>query len=339
VSGFVQGHSYTISFYAAGRPLNAGCPGNNNCTELNFSVFVGQTDILDVVNPPTNAFQQYTTKPFTASGDATIMFAGTAPATRDSTSFITLVSIQDLGGGGGAPAPSFRSSSVVNGASFASGGMVPGEIATVFGTNLTNNTGINLTSGLPLVTSFLNASVLVDGKAAPLFAVDNVGGQQQINFQVPWEVNGEKTAKVAVSFGDNTSSTVSVPVLEAQPGIINYAASGETFGVILHADYQLADVNHPVTPGEVVLIYCTGLGLVNSPPADGAPANGQTTVVQPLVTIDGMNAPVSFSGLAADFVGLYQVNVQVPAGLTSGDHAVVMTSSGVSSDPVLVPVQ
>jgi uncharacterized protein (TIGR03437 family) len=93
----------------------------------------------------------------------------------------------------------------------------------------------------------LNASVLVDGNPAPLFAVDNVGGQQQINFQVPWEVRTETTANVAVSFGDNTSSTVSVPVLAAQPGIINYSAQGGTFGVILYADYQLADVNHPVT--------------------------------------------------------------------------------------------
>jgi uncharacterized protein (TIGR03437 family) len=339
VSGFAAGHNYTISFYAAGRAVNAGCTSNDPCTELNFSVFVNRTDVLDVVNPPTNSFQQYTTDPFTASGDVTITFAATSLPSIDSTSFITLVTLQDLGGGGAAPAPSFHASGVVNGASFASGGIVPGEIATVFGTNLTNNIGINLTSGLPLVTNFLNASVLVDGKPAPLFAVDNVGGQQQINFQVPWEVSGEKTANVAVSLGDNTSPTVSVPVLEAQPGIISYAAPGGTFGVILHADYQLADVNHPVNPGEVVLIYCTGLGEVNSPPGDGAASNGQTTVVQPSVTIGGTNAPVQFSGLAADFVGLYQVNVQVPSGLASGNRTVVMISSGVSSSPVLLPVQ
>jgi uncharacterized protein (TIGR03437 family) len=179
----------------------------------------------------------------------------------------------------------------------------------------------------------------VDGNPAPLFAVDNVGGQQQINFQVPWEVSTETTANVAVSFGDNTSSTVSVPVLAAQPGIINYSAQGGTFGVILHADYQLADVNHPVTAGEIVLIYCTGLGVVTSPPDDGAPANGQTTVVLPSVTISGMNAPVSFSGLAPNFVGLNQVNVQLPSGLNPGNHTEVMTSSGVSSSPVLLPVQ
>jgi hypothetical protein len=100
VSGFVAGQNYTITFYAAGRPAGAGC--FDNCTELNFSVLVGQTDVLDVVNPPTNAFQQYTTKPFTASGDVTITFEATNPTSTDETSFITLVSIQ---GGSGPPPP------------------------------------------------------------------------------------------------------------------------------------------------------------------------------------------------------------------------------------------
>ena len=95
---------------------------------------------------------------------------------------------------------------VVNGASFAGGGIVPGEIATLFGSNLTSSTGINLTSGLPLLTNFLNVSVIVNGTAAPLFAVDNVNGQQQINFQVPWEVANGPNANIAVTNNGATSS-------------------------------------------------------------------------------------------------------------------------------------
>src|ERR1017187_3549304 len=48
-------------------------------------------------------------------------------------------------------------SAVVNGASFVGGGVVAGEIATLFGSNLTSSTGINLTSGLPLPETFLTA--------------------------------------------------------------------------------------------------------------------------------------------------------------------------------------
>lgn len=95
VTGFQAGHSYNITFYAAGRPFNGGC--NYGCTELDFSVLVGTTDVLDVKNPPTSAFQQYTTNPFTANGSATISFTGTAPNNSDQTSFIDLVAIHDLG--------------------------------------------------------------------------------------------------------------------------------------------------------------------------------------------------------------------------------------------------
>jgi len=175
---------------------------------------------------------------------------------------------------------------VVNGASFASGGVAPGEIATIFGANLTSGSGINLTSGLPLPTKFLNVQVTVNGTPAPLFAIDNVNGQQQINFQVPWEVAGKSNASIAVVNNGSSSPAVAVPVLAAQPGIISYAAAGGNFGVILHANFQLADAAHPAAAGEIVLIYCTGLGAVASTPADGAAANGQSTKVPASVTID-----------------------------------------------------
>jgi uncharacterized protein (TIGR03437 family) len=228
---------------------------------------------------------------------------------------------------------------VVNGASFASGGIAPGEIATIFGANLTSSGGINLTSGLPLPTKFLDTSVLVNGSPAPLFAIDNVNGQEQINFQVPWEVAAKPNATISVVNNGVSSPGVAVPVLAAQPGIISYAAAGGNFGVILHANFQLADAAHPATAGEVVLIYCTGLGAVSSTPADGAPASGQTTKVAPTVTIGGQKGAVSFSGLAPGFVGLNQVNVQVPSGTKSGNQMVVITVGGASSNAVLLPVK
>jgi uncharacterized protein (TIGR03437 family) len=228
---------------------------------------------------------------------------------------------------------------VVNGASFAGGGIVPGEIATLFGNNLTSNTGINLTSGLPLVTKFLNVSVMVNGKAAPLFAVDNVNGQQQINFQIPREVATGPNANIAVTNNGTKSPTISVPVLAAQPGIINYAAAGGNFGVILHSNFQLADSAHPAVPGETVLIYCTGLGAVSSPPADGAAANGQLTVSAANVMIGSVKAKVSFSGLAPGFVGLYQVNAVVPSSLVNGDQPVVISMGATASNSALLPIR
>ena len=235
------------------------------------------------------------------------------------------------------PVPSIAT--VTNGASFAAGSVTPGEIATLFGQNLTSATGINFTSGLPLPSEFLNVAVSVNGSLAPLFAIDNVNNQEQINFQVPWEVGSKSTAQIEVLHNGMVSQSVTVPVVSAQPGIINYNSGANNFGVILHANFQLADINHPVMPGETVLIYCTGLGAVQSPPADGAAATGQNTIANPTVTIGGISASVAFSGLAPDFVGLNQVNVVVPATVKPGNQPVILSIGSAASPPVLLPVQ
>ena len=229
---------------------------------------------------------------------------------------------------------------IVNAASFASGGLVPGGMATLFGSNLTSGKGINETSGLPLATQLLNTSVKIDNTlSAPIFAVDNVNGQQQINFQAPWELAGKSSAVVQVVDNGALSPPVTVPVLAAQPGVFAYNVGSNTFGVVLHANFQLADSNHPVSPGEVVLIFCTNLGAVSSAPADGAAGSGQKTVAPVTVTMGGATAPVSFAGLAAGFVGLYQVNAQVPASLAAKNQPVIVSVSGASSVPVLLPVK
>ena len=235
------------------------------------------------------------------------------------------------------PAPAVKA--VVNGASFATGGVVAGAMATAFGTNLTSSTGINITSSLPLPNNFLMDSLMVNNHPAALFAVDNVNGQQQINFQVPWEAAAGPSATIVAMSNGTASASITVPVLAAQPGIFNYTVGGDTFGAILHANFQLADSAHPAKPAEIVLIYCTGLGAVANPPADGVVGNGQETMNSPTVTIGGSKALVSFSGLAPGFVGLYQVNAQVPATLSKGNQTVVVEMAGASSNLVLLPLQ
>jgi uncharacterized protein (TIGR03437 family) len=235
------------------------------------------------------------------------------------------------------PVPSIAA--VKNAASFAAGFIAPGEIATLFGDNLTSATGINLAPSLPLPTEFLDVAARVNGSPAPLFAIDNVNGQQQINFQVPWEVANQTTAAIEVLHSGIVSQSVTVAVVAAQPGIINYSSGGNNVGVILHANYQLADIGHPVQAGETVLIYCTGLGVVHSPPADGAPASGQATIATPVVTIGGVSGAVAFSGLAPGFVGLNQVNVVIPPGVPSGNQPVVLTVGSAASPTVVIPVE
>jgi uncharacterized protein (TIGR03437 family) len=76
----------------------------------------------------------------------------------------------------------------------------------------------------------------------------------------------------------------------------------------------------------------------SSPHEDGAAGNGQITKASARVTIGGVNAPVSFSSLAPGFVGLYQVNAEVPSGLATGNQPVILSIGANSSNSVLLPV-
>jgi uncharacterized protein (TIGR03437 family) len=57
-------------------------------------------------------------------------------------------------------------------------------------------------------------------------------------------------------------------------------------------------------------------------------------------TVGGIQAPVSFSGLAPNFAGLYQVNVRIPAGVQSGNFVpVVVSINGAPSNPVTIAIR
>ena len=85
----------------------------------------------------------------------------------------------------------------------------------IFGTGLTRGvSGVVEASTSPLPFSIHGTSVLVNGIPAPLYAVANVNGQEQINFQVPWEVQGEPIPRVPLSpIVITTNPTVSIVVV------------------------------------------------------------------------------------------------------------------------------
>jgi uncharacterized protein (TIGR03437 family) len=61
------------------------------------------------------------------------------------------------------------------------------------------------------------------------------------------------------------------------------------------------------------------------------------TVATTTVKIGGTNATVFYSGLAPDFVGLMQLNVQVPT-VAAGDQPMVVTIGGAVSNSELITV-
>jgi minor extracellular serine protease Vpr len=105
----------------------------------------------------------------------------------------------------------------------------------------------------------------------------------------------------------------------------------------------LATPANPAARGEVVVIYCSGLGRTQ-PTAnvgEAAPSSPPASALAPVtVTIGGRPATVQFAGLTPGLVGLYQVNVVVPADAPAGGTVpVVVTAGGAASASVTMAVR
>jgi uncharacterized protein (TIGR03437 family) len=187
---------------------------------------------------------------------------------------------------------------VVNAASFVAGGS-PGSLATLFGGNLGS------------------ATVVLNGvDVHPFYASDT-----QVNFYIPAETPlGANVVTVTAPSGLQASTTVNLVAM--QPGIFS--------GAVVHADTGVSALTTPVSAGDFISIYCTGLGPIRG--------SGGRTVVTPTVYFGATAASPSYSGLSG-FTGLYQVNVQIPPGLPSGTLPLVMSSGNTYSNEVKIAVQ
>jgi uncharacterized protein (TIGR03437 family) len=238
--------------------------------------------------------------------------------------------------------PVLGAGAIVNAASYAKQApLAPGSLISVFGSSLAQNQSI--ASALPLPMSLAGSTILLAGQGAPLLYASN----GQVNAQVPYGIAVNAAQQLVISVGSTISTPQAVTLAAAAPGVFTKDGSGSGQGIIEGVDANqvqtLADSDHPVVAGEAIIIYCTGLGEVNPavPTGSAAPlAPLSTTVSSVSVTIGGLPATVLFQGLTPGFAGLYQVNAQVPSGVTPGSQVpVVITAAGQPSQPVTIAVR
>jgi uncharacterized protein (TIGR03437 family) len=258
-----------------------------------------------------------------------------------------------VAGGGASNAAAFQigsgpqatTASVVSAAS-SSAGVAPRSIVTVYGVNLASQTvKANLAPPLPytLGGATLTLTAGTSSSVAPLFYVSPT----QISFQVPL-LNGAATQTLAITQGVQ-STAVPLQIVSYAPAIFTTNSQGTGQGSVLIANTatMAAPVgafanSRPAKIGEYISIFCTGLGDVANRPALGSASPSaplSTTLAKPTVTVGGVAATVQFSGLAPGYVGLYQVNVQVPATAPTGTQVpVAMTIGGVTSNMVEIAI-
>ena len=222
---------------------------------------------------------------------------------------------------------------VTNAASYSADAVAPGAIVSLFGANL--SAGTSQSGAAPLPTVLGDTTVTFNGIPAPLYFVS----AQQVNAQVPFEVAaGSAIAEVISKSG---IALTQLPVGAAGPGIFTRDGSGTGDGALIDAvTGALVTSSQPIAAGAYLAIYCTGLGAVTPATTTGdVPATLTSTTVTPSVLIDGQPEAPSWAGLAPGFVGLYQVNAQVPASLTTGSHRLQLVVNGAASNTVTFAVK
>lgn len=234
---------------------------------------------------------------------------------------------------GNAGAPVVFAGGLVNAASYAPGApLPPGGIVSVFGGNMATASGGATTVPLPFTLS--GASISMGGVNAPLF----YSSAGQINAQIPYELPVNSRPQVVLSQSGALTVPETIVVAPAAPGIFATNQQGTGQGAILNVQGLFVDGSAPAAGGDVVQVFATGLGATNPVVASGvgAPTSPALAKVVAAVTatVGGQPAPVQFAGLTPTFVGLYQVNVQIPSGLPPGPAALVLNVGGVPSNTV-----
>lgn len=204
---------------------------------------------------------------------------------------------------------------IVNAAGFAPNSPVaPGSIAAIFGL---------FDVGPP----FGPTTVRINGITAPVFGATS----NQVNVQIPWELAGTSKASLVVTVNGVESDAVTIQLTDAAAGIFLFGNGQPMIARSL-----------PWVPGASLTIIGTGCGPVQNQPATSSPAVDFTsTTLKPVaLTIGGVPAEITYSGLAPGITGVCQVNAKVPDVEIGPDGVFVQLSiGGVDANPVTLKGQ
>jgi uncharacterized protein (TIGR03437 family) len=227
--------------------------------------------------------------------------------------------------------------------------VAPGSYIAIYGTGLAG-TGAPSATTIPLPTTLNGTQLLLGNVPMPLL----YASPTQVNALVPQGLAANTAAQLVVARGSTLSVPSPVTVTQYQPAIYTQNLTGSGQGIVEIAGTSLlaapsGAAGRPAVRGtDYLVVFATGLGPVAGPsgqagPADGAgaPLSSVYQTTSPVTaTIGGVSAPVVFAGLTPSLVGLYQVNVQIPAGVPAGGSVPLSIGvGGAVSNVVTIAVQ
>ncbi len=259
--------------------------------------------------------------------------------------YTTSLRVQNGGGCALTKKPALRT--VVDAAQFKTA-IAPGGLITIYGTDFQTagnkravGPGDIRNNQFPQILGCIG--VQVNGQAIPI----TYAQFDQINAQLP---AGAPTGPVQVRVIANPGSPNEFDGDTGTVTIQNYAPAFFTFNgssvaalstnYVPVADPSVVSTGHPAKPGDVVLLYATGLGPTSPGFAAGVILDPSTTAPLPAgtafsITIGGTTltpSNVLYAGATPGSIsGLYQINARVPASTPDGDIPISISAGGVAS--------
>ena len=217
----------------------------------------------------------------------------------------------------------------VNGASFRppdfpGGAVAPGSLVSIFGQGLGLREPV-VAGGFPLPTQLgpLQTRVRINDTAdCPLFFIS----EGQINCQLPDDLAGTQI-RLRVINSAGPSNEITVPL--GPFGFGFFTRNGNGRGLMVGSNFtddpdparrfQLHGPETPARPGQVLLLWGTGLGatLPRIPAGQPSPSSA-AAVIQPQVFIGDRPAQVQYAGRAPGFAGLDQIQAVIPPDAPAG---------------------
>lgn len=231
---------------------------------------------------------------------------------------------------------------VVSAASYRGETLAPDSIVAAFGTNLAVKTETAQTLPLPLELS--GTSVTVNGVPAPLFFVS----PNQINFAMPPGIDtgssGAATIIVRSPLG-NYALGDSI-ISPAQPALFTADSTGQGDAAALSTldgvSYQPAPFAVSVNGrSNILVLYGTGFRNAQA----GNPEDGDGVAEAVTATIGGAQARVLYAGAQGQFVGLDQLNLELPPGLADPNRAtplraeIIVSVNGAAANRVSILIR
>jgi uncharacterized protein (TIGR03437 family) len=137
-----------------------------------------------------------------------------------------------------------------------------------------------------------------------------------------------------VNFNGQSSPTETLNIVDTVPGVYTRSVAGAGPVTAVNQNGSNNSKVNPAPKGTVITVYASGLGAISPVmPAGSVPPTSPLSLVTGNVGAftGGVPSTVQFAGAAPGFPGLYQLNIQVPTGASSGTQELLIYLNGKSS--------